>query len=255
MPLLTALLLQAASGPPLPAPPAPAAGDPPFQRELYEACVRATASDPGLAERFATAWIAENRGGIPARHCLGLAQAAQDRHAEAARTLAEAARAGERARHPLVPELWGQAGNAALLAGDAKLAIAHFTSGLAAAGAFAPRRTAALLLDRARAGVEAGDGAQARRDLDRAMALAPEDPHAAMLSAALARRSGDLARAQRDIATASRLAPSDPDVMFEQGNVAAAAGDEATARRVWDMVTKAAPGTEAARLAAERLKG
>jgi tetratricopeptide (TPR) repeat protein len=216
--------------------------------------VNATASDPGLAERFASAWIAENAGGLPGRQCLGLAQAAQGRHADAARTFADAARAGEKTRHPLVPELWGQAGNAALLAGDPKTAINLFTSAIAAAGEFAPKRTSGLLVDRARAAVDAGDPAQARRDLDRARALAPEDPHAAMLSAALARREGDLGRAQRDIAAASAAAPADPDIMFEQANIAEAAGDPVTAKRVWEMVVRAAPGTEAARLAAARLK-
>jgi Flp pilus assembly protein TadD len=220
---------------------------------LYEGCVNAIASDPALSERFARAWAAEENGGIPARQCLGLALVAQNRPAEGARAFEDAARLGEQLKNPLVPDLWGQAGNALLLAGDANGALGAFTSALAAAGEFAPRLSAGLHTDRARAAVEAGDSALARRDLDRAMALEPEEPTAFLLSAALALRAGDVKRAQIEIAEASRLAPADPDVMFEQGNVAAASGDSETARRVWELVIKAAPHSEAARLARGRL--
>ncbi|MFQ3665743.1 MAG: hypothetical protein SNJ79_06885, partial [Sphingomonadaceae bacterium] len=72
---------------------------------LYEGCVNAVASDPGLSERFARAWAAERNGGIPARQCLGLALVAQNRPAEAARAFADAARLGEQLKNPLVPDL------------------------------------------------------------------------------------------------------------------------------------------------------
>lgn len=251
--ILFLLLAQAAGPPALPGPGLP--GSRPDAATLYEACVTAVSEgEPDLAERFARAWIAENRGGIPARQCLGLALNAQGRHAEAMRSFAEAARAGEKEKNPRVAELWGQAGNAALLAGNPADAVQHFTSGLAAAGDFAPRLSADLLVDRARAAVEAGDPALARRDLDRARALDPGDATSALLSAALARREGDLGRAQREIAAASALAPTDPDIMFEQGNIAAAAGDGETARRVFEALVATYPGSEAARLAKARLQ-
>ncbi|WP_448578379.1 tetratricopeptide repeat protein [Thermaurantiacus sp.] len=249
------LLLQSVPvGPPaLPMP--GTAGPRPDAATLYEACVTAVSEGQAdLAERFARAWIAENRGGVPARQCLGLAQNAQGRHADAMRSFAEAARAGEQEKNPRVAELWGQAGNAALLAGNPAEAVTYFTSGLAAAGAFAPRLSAGLLVDRARALVEAGNLVQARRDLDRARALDPEDKTAALLSAALARREGDLGRAQREIAAASAMAPNDPDIMFEQGNIAALAGDTETARRVFEALIQSAPGSEAAKLARARLQ-
>ncbi|MCS6987258.1 MAG: hypothetical protein NZM40_07510 [Sphingomonadaceae bacterium] len=241
-------LAQAAIGP-VP----PDGVEPPPQAALYEGCTRAAlGADPALAERFARAWIAERAGGVPARHCLGLALLTQGRHADAAAALAEAARLAERANHPLVPELWGQAGNAALLAGEPGRAAQHFTSAIAAVGAFAPKLEAGLLVDRARALVETGALAEARRDLDRARTLHPTDATAALLSAALARRMGEVGLAQREVAVASALAPSDPDVMLEQGDVAAAAGDLEAARAVWALVAQAHPGTEAARLAAAR---
>ena len=93
-----------------------------------------------------------------------------------------------------------------MLAGDMSGAVARFSSGIVAAGEFAPIRTANLLVDRARAYTELGNLAAARTDLDRAMQLAPSDPAAAMLSAALARRQQDLPRARADIAKAAALA-------------------------------------------------
>lgn len=248
-----ALLLALAAAAPAPAQAPERTSADPEMAALYEGCVNAIGSDPQLSEQFARAWAAERNGGVPARQCLGIALVAQKRYADGARALAEAARLAEQLKNPLVPDLWGQAGNALLLAGDPAGALAHFTSAIAAAGSFAPRLAGGLHLDRARAAAETGDLALARRDLDRAMALVPDDPFGFMLSAALARRQGDLGRAQRDIATASALAPSDPDVMFEQGNIAAAAGDRAAARRVWEMVVKAAPASDAAALARKRL--
>lgn len=254
--MLIALLLamQGQMGPPaLPAP--GAMGPRPDQKTLYEACIAAAqGGEAELAEKFARAWIAENNGGLPGRQCLGVAQVELGRTAEAARTLAEAARLAEVAKSPMVPDLWGQAGNAALLAGDARTARDHLSSAITAAGPHAPKLTAGLLADRARALVELGELAGARADLDRALALVPGDVTALLLSAALAQRQRDIGRAQRDIAAASALAPSDPDVMFEQGNVAAAAGDLSTARAVWQAVIRAAPGSDAAALSRRKLE-
>ncbi len=223
-----------------------------LDKRRYEGCVNAIPTDAAKAEQFAVQWRAEG-GGLPARHCQALAQLHQERFAEAATTLAQAAAAAEAARSPFAADFWGQAGNAAFLAGDSKAAVAHFGTAIAQAGDYSPKRTAALHVDRARGLTELGDVAGARADLDKALALTPEDPIALALSAALARREGDAARAATDIARASALAPSNPDVMLEQGNVAAAAGDLATAKQVWAMVVRAAPQTAAAQIAERAL--
>ncbi|MFN3370361.1 MAG: tetratricopeptide repeat protein [Sphingomonadaceae bacterium] len=226
--------------------------DPALDRKRYDGCVRSIESAAATAETYAREWAARG-GGLPARHCLALAQLRQDKFAEAEATLVAAAGEAAAAKSPFAADFWGQAGNAALLAGRAEPAIAHFTAAIASAGEFAPRRLAAFHLDRARAEAELGRLSEARADLDRALELDREEPQAWMLSAALARRAGDLGQAVRDIERASTLAPSDPDIMFEQGNIAAANGDLESARRVWTMVTKAAPGTPAADLAARAL--
>jgi tetratricopeptide (TPR) repeat protein len=248
------LFLVAALATPAIAQPAEPPLDPALDRKRYEGCVRAIDTDARKAEQFGAEWRARG-GGLPAWHCEALAQLRQERFADGARTLAAAADSALAAKSPLAADFLGQAGNAAFLAGDAGGAVAHFDRAIAAAGDFAPQRTAALLIDRARAHAERADLAAARADLDRALALHRDDPVAWMLSAALARRQADMGRAARDIARASVLAPSNPDVMFEQGNIAAASGDIATARRVWEMTVKAAPGSAAADLAQKALQG
>jgi predicted Zn-dependent protease len=237
-----------------PPPPDPALSETAMlERRRYDGCVRAIQADATKAEQFAVQWAAQG-GGLPARHCQALAQLQLRQFKAAATTLADAARDAETAKSPLAADFWGQAGNAAFLAGDNKAAIAHFTAAIAANGEFAPQRAAAFHVDRARAQAELGDLAATRADLDRAVALNDQDAVAWMLSAALARRQGDMARASNEIARASAISPSDPDIMFEQANIAAANGDIEAAKKVWAMTVRAAPGTPAAELSAEALK-
>ncbi len=228
-------------------------GAPAADRARYQACVALAKSDPARAEAEAAAF-ARAGGGVPARHCQALAQLAAGRPAEAAATLAEAARAAEAARSPFAADLWAQAGNAAFLAGSNAEAMGFLDSAIAGAGRFSPRRTAAFHIDRARVAADMGELARARADLDEAIRLAPDDPAAWMLSAALARREGNLGRAVADMERATARAGDDPDVLFEAGNVAAAGGDMENARKLWAMAERAGPGSEAARLAAEALK-
>lgn len=226
--------------------------DPALDAKRYDGCVRAIPTDARAAEEFAIQWQSKG-GGLPARHCQALAQLELGNPAGAAQTLAKAAQAAETQKAPQAADFWGQAGNAAMLAGDAKGAVGHFNSAIVAAGEFAPIRTANLLIDRARAQVELGNFAAARTDLDRATGLAPNEPAGWLLSATLARRQNDLARAKADIARAAAIAPGDPDVQFEQGAILSAAGDLAGARTIWETVVKSAPGTPAATLAAKAL--
>ncbi|TPE62863.1 hypothetical protein FJQ54_04905 [Sandaracinobacter neustonicus] len=226
--------------------------DPSLDPKRYDGCVRAIPTDAAKAEEFAVQWQGMG-GGLPARHCQALAQLQQGKNAAAALTLAKAAQAAEAQKSPMAADFWGQAGNAALLAGDARGAVAHFSSGIVAAGEFAPVRTANLLIDRARANTELKELKSARADLDKATSLAPTEPTGWLLSATLARRQDDLARARTDIAKAAELAPKDADVQFEQGAILAASGDIPGARKLWGQVVQQSPGTDAATLAARAL--
>lgn len=223
----------------------------PEERRRYDACIAQTKTDPAKAIETANAWRAAG-GALPARHCLAMAYLAQERFAPAAVALEQAARAAEAARDPSAADLWGQAGNAALLAGDTVKAYAYLSSGLAGAGG-SPARRGELLIDRARANVELGRPGDARSDLDQAIKLAPQEPLARLLSASLARRQGELARAATDIAEAVKLAPTDPDVLLEQGNIAGAQGDADAARAAWEAAVKASPNSPAGQAAKKAL--
>lgn len=225
---------------------------PALESARYDGCVGAVSASAGQALAFAEGWRLRG-GGLPALHCAALAMLRLERFSDAARALTEAATQAERTGAPQAADFWGQAGNAWLLDGNRAEARTALDRAIAVVGDFAPRRAAALHVDRARVAADAGDLPAARADLDRAMGLAPDDALAVLLSAALARRQGDMPRATRDIARASAIAPDDADVMLEQARIAAANGDPATARRVMEMVVKMAPGSAAADIAARSL--
>jgi tetratricopeptide (TPR) repeat protein len=241
IPVLLPLALVAAA-------PAVAAAD---DAERYRHCLDLAQSDAARAITQATQWRASG-GGIPARHCLALAYGQQGDFAAAATELVAAARAAETTHDPHAADLWGQAGNAALLAKQPAAAIADLTSGIAVAGS-EPVRLAALLTDRARALVEANRTTEAKADLTRATGLDPSTVTGWLLLATLDRRLGDLAAAERAILEAARREPDDPDVALEAGNIAGAQGRIDLARTEWKKVLDHAPGSDAAEAAAKSL--
>lgn len=223
----------------------------PDDAERYRQCLDLAQSDPAQAIDRASDWRA-NGGGIPARHCLAMAEGARGDFAAAATELTAAARGAEAARDPHAADLWGQAGNAALLAHQTATAVAAFTSGIAVAGS-EPVRLAALLTDRAQAMVEANRTTEAKADLTRATALDPSAVTGWLLLATLDRRLNDLPAAERAILEAARRAADDPDVALEAGNIAGAQGRVDLAHTEWKKVVERAPGSDAAAAAAKSL--
>lgn len=207
-----------------------------------------------LAERDSKAAIEEAQtwrlqgGGIPARQCLGIAYMADGRAAPAALTFEQAARAGEAARDERTTDLWAQAGNAWLAAGDAARARTALDTALGRGGGSEPWK-GELYIDRARADVDLDDLKAARIDLDKALILTADDPMAWLLSATLARRQQDVARAAKDIAEAIRRAPDNADVALEAGNIAALQGDIKAAREEWALAAQRGKGTATAKAA------
>lgn len=222
------------------------------QAERYRSCLALVEAAPDQAIERATQWRGEAGGGVPARHCLALAYAKQGNYAQAATTLAATANAAEAEADANVAELWGQAGNAALQAGQPQLALGYFGSGIAASG-MRPARTVPLLVDRARAAVALHRDAEARTDLERATKLDPASVDTWLLRATLARRDHDLPAAERFILQAGTIAPGDADVGVEAGNIAAAQGKLDLARAAWTAVAKGAPGSTAAEAATRSL--
>lgn len=229
-----------------PAPPAANAGDP-----RYRACIALVRSAPQQAVETANAWLAE-RGGLPARRCLGLAFAALEQWPAAATVFETAAREAETRAGAERADFLVQAGNAWLAAGDNAKALQAFGAALAVPDIGQQLRGGAHL-DRARAQVALGRAGPARADIDRALQLIPGEPFAWYLSAALARREGNAGRAGTDIARARQLAPDDPDIVLLAGTIAGEAGDMAGAEQAYRRVVALAPDSEAGRAAAASL--
>ena len=216
-----------------------------------QSCADEIKANPVQAVEKANAWHSAG-GGALARQCAALAYAAQDRWTEAAEAFEQAAREAEKAKEAAAANLWVQAGNARLAAGEPRPAIAALDAALVT-GMLTGLAKGEARVDRARANVAAGDLAAARTDLDEALKLVPKDPLAWLLSASLARRMGQQERAQVDIAEAAKLSPDDASVALEAGRIALAAGAPAAARVAWEGAIKNQPGSEAARAAQAEL--
>ncbi|MFN3943738.1 MAG: tetratricopeptide repeat protein [Allosphingosinicella sp.] len=212
-----------------------------------ESCAALARANPDEALARANEWRIRG-GGIPARQCQGLAYAALERWPSAATAFEQAARAAGDARDPRASELWVQTGNAWLAAEEPTRAIEAFDAALAG-DMLTPESRGLIHLDRARALVDLGNIAAARGDLQRGLELAPGDPFAWYLSAALARREGSLDRARTDIARALELAPGEPDFLLLAGTIAGLAGDAAEARGFYE---RAAAGPDSPAAAAAR---
>lgn len=237
--MLTLLFLaQAAAGPAAPA-------APPTDR-----CMAMLKLPAESATATADQWEKAGGGAI-ARQCLGLARANRGDWTGAAQAF-EGAGQLARSDDPRTATYWAQAGNAWLAAGEPARAIPALDRALAAPGLVGFDRGEAEL-DRGRALALTGDRTNARVAIDRALALADEDPFAWLLSATLARQAGDLARAKTDIAQAVARAADDPSVQLEAGNIAARAGDAAAARAAWEQVVKLRPGSPQAKAATSAL--
>lgn len=213
----------------------------------FEACMDLATDDPASGVVAANEWMIAG-GGYFARHCLGFAYAKDGRWGAAADSFVTAARDAERARDTRAANLWTQAGNAALAAGEAEAALTYFDAAMAQ-GIKAGLLLGELHLDRARALVATGQTDEAEAAFAEAHKLVPEDPLAWLLSATLARRLGKLERAQADIDIAAKLAPRDPEVALEAGNIAASAGQYDTARRNWTQAIDIRPDGPVAKTA------
>jgi tetratricopeptide (TPR) repeat protein len=245
LPLLLATAAQAAR---LPVPPRDVA---PTQKR-FDRCVELATNDPAGAEREASNWQLQG-GGFLARQCLGIAYATELRWSAAAAEFEAAANAAEIAHDVRASNYWAQAGNAWLAGGNAPKAISALNAALAPATLVGLARGEAEL-DRARAAVAIGDTVSARRDIDRALVDAIDDPLAWLLSATLARRMNDLPRARHDIAETLRRAGDDASAQLEAGNIAALSGDEAAAKAAWTRAAQLRPDSDAGRAAMAALR-
>lgn len=213
----------------------------------YRNCLALSRTAPARAAAQARSWLGSG-GGSRAAQCLGLALSAEEKWAEAATVFEAAAEDAESKQDRRRGDLWVEAGNARLAAGDAAAARKAFEAALATR-TLAPQLEGEVYLDLGRAAVALGDPASARIHIDKGLALVPKDPFGWYLSAALARKQNDLATAKEHIAKAASLAPDDASILLEAGNIAGVAGDKDAALGLYARAARIAPGSEAGKAA------
>lgn len=225
----------------------PVAGPVDTAANRYRNCIVLTRTAPARAAGQAQAWLGSG-GGLMAAQCLGLALAAQEKWPEAAAAFEAAAKDAESRQDRRRGDLWVEAGNARLAAGDAAAARKAFETALAA-GTLSPQLEGEVHLDLARAAVALGDPAGARARIEKGLALVPKDPFGWYLSAALARKQSDLALARDHIAKAVALAPDDASILLEAGNIAGLSGEKDAALGLYARAARTAPGSDAGKAA------
>lgn len=226
---------------------AQAAGPVDTPANRYRDCLALTRSAPARAAGQAQAWLGSG-GGLMAAQCLGLALSAQEKWAEAAAAFEAAAKDADSKQDRRRGDLWVEAGNARLAAGDAAGARKAFETALASK-LLIPQLEGEVHLDLGRAAVALGDPAAARVQIDKGLALVPKDPFGWYLSAALARKQDDLALARDHVAKAVALAPGDAAILLEAGNIAGLSGEKDAALGLYARAARAAPGSEAGKAA------
>lgn len=259
--LRTALLLSTLVAPAILAAPALADLDPAQKAaaQRYADCVAAVEADPEQAVDLASRWR-DVGGGIPAKHCLGLALFETGKAKNAAVAFAQTAADLESGKSQLLggpirytPEtaaaLHGQAGNASLVAGEPANAYQHFSRALKLEKSLPAAQRGNLRIDRARALAAMSDFKLAKADLDKAINDLPNAPDAWLLRAAAHRHLGQTSAAKADVEKAIQLAPNEPEVLLERATQAARAGDITTAEADWRTILATAPASPAAETA------
>jgi tetratricopeptide (TPR) repeat protein len=226
---------------------AQAAGPVDTPENRYRSCLALTRTAPARAAGQAQTWLGSG-GGIPAAQCLGLALSAQEKWLEAAAAFEAAAKDAEARQDRRRGDLWVEAGNARLAAGDAAGARKAFDTALAT-GQLIPQLQGEVHLDLARAAAAMNDAAAARTHIDKGLELVPGDAFGWYLSAALARKQSDLPRAREHIARAVSLAPDDAAILLEAGNIAGVSGEKEAALGLYARAARAAPASDAGKAA------
>ncbi|NVJ99535.1 MAG: hypothetical protein HWE25_15390 [Alphaproteobacteria bacterium] len=202
---------------------------------------------PDKGINIALAWIADG-GGVPARHCEAYGLSRMGEHAEAAARLMKIAedmrygrdmpvRSGKRvvATEPMLADMYGQAANAWLLAGE----IIRAEDAIDLAITLSAKTTSQeyeLTLDRARIAAAAEDFALALKDLDFVLKGDPGRKDILVLVAAAARGVGDYSRAEEALAEYQSIFSNDAAGFLELGNLRHAQGRTEEARQAWIKV-------------------
>jgi len=205
----------------------------------YDRCIKLAKENPSAAQSLAQAW--HDKGGAhPADHCAAVALVGLKRYSEAANRLEALAQNMTKAPVGLRADVFDQAGQAWLLAGDPVRAYAASGQALS----LRPNDPD-LLVDRAEAAASAGYFDKAVADLDQVLRAEPNRVDALIYRASANRRLDRLDPALADIERALAQSPNSVPGLLERGNIRRLKGDTAGAREDWSRIGQLAPGTQA----------
>lgn len=222
----------------------------PDHRKRYADCMRLARSEPLRALPVAEKWMGEG-GGLGARHCVAVAMFETGRHVPAATQFEAIARDMGKERPGLRAELWAQAGQAWMEAGQAENAAAAQSQALEL-----KRDDPDLWVDRGLSHAAMRAWPRAISDFDRALELRGNDVETLVLRAAAWRNSGNFNRALADADRALKVAPDHSEATLERGFAALGRGDRAMATAAFTKVLELVPpGSDAERRARVGMRG
>ncbi len=219
-----------------------------FVSTQYRACVAKIAKTPDQAFEDALVWRGQN-GGLAAEHCAALALLAMKQPAQAAQRFESIARNPSAGAAGVRAGLFGQAGNAWLLARRGREADAALTAALK----LVPRN-AEFFVDRARARAMVRNWTGADADLSAALGIASGRADIFLLRAAARRALNRMPDARRDIDSALFINPRYSEALVERGSMKLIGGDKQGARRDWLQVLLIAPNGPAGDEARRRIE-
>jgi tetratricopeptide (TPR) repeat protein len=189
----------------------------------YGRCLDTADKNPAIALADAEGWI-RNGGGAPAEHCAAMAQVRLKRYPEAAARLEKMARAAGTPA-AMRPEIFTQAGNAWLLAGNGARAVANLQSALSLSSGDAD-----LYADLGRAEAMIRNWRNAVTHLTTAIAMRPGNPDLLLLRASAQRALRHYKPALADLTAALKLQPGNAALLMERGLLRRDVGDIGGAR-------------------------
>jgi tetratricopeptide (TPR) repeat protein len=205
----------------------------------YDRCLKLAKQNPSAAQNLAQTWH-ERGGAHPADHCAAVALFGLKRYKEAATRLEALAQAMPAAVAGLRADVFDQAGQAWLLAGDPVRAYAA-----AGQAVGLQPNDPELQLDRAQAAASAGYYDRSVTDLDHVLKADPNRVDALIYRASANRALHRLEAALADVEKALAQTPNSVTGLLERGNIRRLDGDREGARADWERVGQLAPGSQA----------
>lgn len=197
----------------------------------YGRCLDLAAKNPAIALADANGW-AKTDGGMAAGHCAAVALTGLKRYDEAATRLDALARAGDTPA-TMRGELYSQAGNAWLLAGNGRKAVVSLRSALTLSGSDPD-----VYADLGRAEAMIRNWRDAVLHLNAALEMRPKSPDLLVLRASAQRALRQYRPALNDLNAALKLKPGDASVLMERGLLRRDLGDLGGARTDFTLAQK-----------------